>query len=285
MSTGVVSTTPRTRSLESLVPAGQIFVAAALVAFGAQQFLWGDFVPGRAPAFPAGFPGRLVWAYISGTGLIAAGAAMLVALGHPSPAAVRTARTAAVCTAAVILLWAGVRQIPTVAGESHLTGEWTKLGKALMLFGGTLAAAGALPKLSGGGGWPWRLVNGTDGLVHTGRACLGAFFILCGIQHFIWTEFVASLVPAWIPGPFFWTWFAGVALIAGGAGMLFPPAATLAARLSALMVFLWLLMLHVPRGVAALDAGSARNEWTAVFEALAVSGIALVVSVLPSRGR
>jgi hypothetical protein len=47
------------------------------------------------------------------------------------------------------------------------------------------------------------------------------------------------------------------------------------------MVFLWVLLLHIPRAIGALDAASSRNEWTAVFEALAVSGIALVIAVLP----
>jgi hypothetical protein len=44
------------------------------------------------------------------------------------------------------------------------------------------------------------------------------------------------------------------------------------------MIFLWVLMLHLPRAVAAADAASRRNEWTAVFEALAISGIAFVVA-------
>jgi len=40
-------------------------------------------------------------------------------------------------------------------------------------------------------------------------------------------------------------------------------------------------MLHVPRALAAADAASRRNEWTAVFEALAMSGIALVLACGP----
>jgi len=286
MGTGVAATIrPRTQSLEALVPAGQSFVAVSLVAFGIQQFLWGDFVPGRALPWPEGVPGRLVWAYLSGAGLIATGAAILLAIAQPSTTVVRTARIAAVCIGAVILLWAGVRHLPAVAADAWLGGEWTRLGKALMLFGGTLAVAGALPRSGGSHAGVARVSEATEALIYTGRVCLGAFFILCGVQHFIWTEFVASLVPAWIPGPFFWTYFAGIALIAGGAGMLFPPTASLAARLSALMVFLWVLMLHIPRAVTALEAASSQSEWMAVFEALAVSGIALAVAVLPSRGR
>jgi hypothetical protein len=39
------------------------------------------------------------------------------------------------------------------------------------------------------------------------------------------------------------------------------------------MVFLWFLMLHIPRAVGNMGTG---NEWIAVFEALAVSGLAFL---------
>ncbi|HXE80565.1 MAG TPA: hypothetical protein VNK41_07425 [Vicinamibacterales bacterium] len=96
-------------------------------------------------------------------------------------------------------------------------------------------------------GWNRCEAAATDAFVLGGRVALAALFILGGIQHFIWTDVVAALVPAWIPGPYFWTWFAGIALVARGAGMLVPRTTALAERLSALMVFLWVLMLHVPQ--------------------------------------
>jgi uncharacterized membrane protein YphA (DoxX/SURF4 family) len=93
-----------------------------------------------------------------------------------------------------------------------------------------------------------------------------------------------SLVPTWIPGARFWTYFAGVALIAGGAGIIVPLTTRLAASLSGLMIFLWFVMLHIPRALAA-PAAQSRNEWTAVFEALAMSGIAFVLAGTPARIR
>jgi uncharacterized membrane protein len=101
--------------------------------------------------------------------------------------------------------------------------------------------------------------------------------VLAGIQHFLYPEFVKLLVPSWIPGPLFWTYFAAIALIAGGTGLVIPRTTRLAAALSGLMIFLWLVMLHVPRAIAA-SPDQRRNEWTAVFEALAVSGIALTIA-------
>jgi uncharacterized membrane protein YphA (DoxX/SURF4 family) len=248
---------------------GRVFFGVSLVAWGIQQFLYGDFVPGRAPAWPSPMPGRLVWAYLSGALLVAAGAAIVSG---------RRARWAAIASAAMIFVWALLRHIPLAAADPSIGGAWTNAGKALTFVGGALAVAGSLRAEDGRRSVLRALFVSKAGLIVVGRLCLGAFMILCGIQHFMFAQFVMSLVPAWIPGPLFWTYFAGVALIAGGAGLFFPPTARLAAALSALMVFLWVVTLHIPRALAAATADQSRNEWTAVFEALAVSGIALMLS-------
>src|SRR5262249_50754310 len=152
---------------------------------------------------------------------------------------------------------------------------WTYAGKALALSGGAFAVGGSVLATGKRFGDSSQSVNSNARLILIGRICLGLFMILCGIEHFLFAEFVATLVPAWIPGHLFWTYFAGVALIAGGLGIILPMTARLAALLSGLMVFLWFVLLHIPRAVS---AGHDRNEWIAVFEALAVSGIAFVLA-------
>jgi uncharacterized membrane protein len=111
-----------------------------------------------------------------------------------------------------------------------------------------------------------------------GRFFLAAFLILCGIEHFIYVEFVKSLVPSWIPGDVFWTYCTGVALVAGGVGIIIPLTSRLAGALSGLMIFLWVFLVHIPRALVDL---SNSNETTAVFEALAFSGVAFIVAVTP----
>ena len=267
-----------------LAAIGRILFAIAMIAFGVQQFLFGDFVPGRAPAWPAGMPGRLLWAWLSGTVLVGTGAAIVMAAATPSCR--RTAQLAALATGTMIFVWALLRQIPLAAADPSFGGEWTRLGKALMLFGGALAVAGSVGRteVRPYGSQERVRPDGSPGrtLIHLGRFCLGIFMIGCGIQHFLWIEFVTSLVPGWIPGALFWTRFAGVALIAGGAGLMVPWTARLAGILSGLMVFVWFLILHIPRAVSA-PTNNSRNEWIAVFEALAVSGIAFVLSAPAAR--
>jgi uncharacterized membrane protein YphA (DoxX/SURF4 family) len=80
----------------------------------------------------------------------------------------------------------------------------------------------------------------------------------------------------------FWTYFAGSALIAGGIGIMVPCVARIAALLTGAMIFLWVLMLHIPRAIAD-PYTNVGNEWASVWEALAFSGMALMLAVLPAR--
>src|SRR4029078_12571916 len=117
----------------------------------------------------------------------------------------RWLRAAGLTVAGLIFVWAFLRNIPVALAARISAGAWTALGKGLALTGGGLAVAGLRR--------PW---------LHVARVCLGAFLISSGVQHFLFVRFVAPLVPAWIPVPRFWTYFAGVALIAGGAGLILP---------------------------------------------------------------
>jgi uncharacterized membrane protein YphA (DoxX/SURF4 family) len=259
--------------MDRLALVGRVFFAAGLAAFGVQQFLYGDFVPGRAPAWPASVPGRLAWAYLSGALLIASGAAI---------AAGRRARWPAFLCGSIVFVWAFLRHIPLAAADGHFGGAWTQLGKGLVLSGGTIAVAGSLP-VEDGPRFLSGLFRSREGLLYLGRVCLGLFLIASGVQHFLFPAFVRTLVPAWIPGDLFWTYFAAVALIAGGVGLILPVAPRLAGALVGLMIFLWVLLLHIPRALAAPDAASSRNEWIAVFEALAFSGLAFLLAGTTSR--
>ena len=114
-----------------------------------------------------------------------------------------------------------------------------------------------------------------------GRFFLPITAIVFGVGHFLYTGFVATLVPSWIPEALFWTYFAAVALIAAGVAMILAILPRSASLLLGIMIFLWFICLHIPRAIA--DPHSALgNEWTSVFEALAFSGIAFILAALPA---
>jgi len=114
-----------------------------------------------------------------------------------------------------------------------------------------------------------------------GRYCLGSFLILCGMQHFKFLAFVVTLIPPWFPGnPVLWSQFAGVLLLTFGVGLLFARTAAIAALLTGLMIFSWFWIVHLPRVRVSV------SDDIAIFEALAFSGIALVISgLLVQRNR
>jgi uncharacterized membrane protein len=238
-----------------------------MVAFGMQHFAYLDFVTRVFPRFPAWIPGHPYLACLFGLFLVAAGFAIMIR---------KVARPTALLLGAVILASFALLYLPLLITSPPNGSLWTRAGKALALSGGSFLVAGSLSaKSNAPARAPAAVVKVLERVIPFGRFFLAAFLILCGIEHFIYVEFVAGLVPSWIPWHVFWTYFTGVALIAGGVGITIPMTVRLAASLSGIMIFLWVVLLHIPR--AAVDIRSS-NETTAVFEALAMSGAAFLVA-------
>ena len=246
---------------DAIARVGRFAVGLAIVAFGVANFVVGDFVAGRAPAWPVHLPGQLAWAYLTGAVLVGAGLCILTG---------RHAARAAMVVAGLVGAWAFARQLPIAFAEDQLGGEWTRLGKALAFSGGMVGVAAsfllASPLTDAELDRAWRLRA-------IGRASLGAFLTTSGIQHFLFTPFVVTLVPAWIPQPTFWTYLAGSALVAGGLGLVNAATSRLAATMVGFMVATWFVVLHVPRAMTI----NTQNEWTAMIEALCVSGLAFAL--------
>ena len=104
------------------------------------------------------------------------------------------------------------------------------------------------------------------------HAC-APFFLLAGIQHILFVQFVETLVPPFIPFARFWTYFAAGALLAAGFGLLAPPVRRLAAILTGWMVLSWVFLVHVP-----LIVRIGPLEWQGVFEALGISGVCFLLA-------
>jgi uncharacterized membrane protein len=248
-----------------LISVGRWFFGLALLGLGAEHFIFREFVIGRAPPWPDGHPVTLSWVYGSGVLVMLVGIAVLLRRG---------ARPATLALGTLVFGWALLRHLPIVIADSPLAGSWTSAGKALVFVGGSFAIAATFPPVQGAttGGWR-RFANATDPFVRMGQYCLAAFLILAGLQHFKFLAFVATLLPAWFPGnAVLWSQFAGIALLTFGIGLLFSRTAALAALLTGLMIFSWFWIVHLPRVHTSVSDG------IALFEALAFSGIALVVA-------
>jgi uncharacterized membrane protein len=149
--------------------------------------------------------------------------------------------------------------------------------KELAFAGGSFVLAGSYVQEFPTNNIKSSLYSFLEKFIPAGLILFSVMMICFGIDHFLYTDFVATLVPAWIPGHVFWTYFAGIALIGSGLGMILRIKSFLVAWLTGWMLFLWFIVLHIPRAIA--DPQMAKgNEVTSVFEALAFSGIAFVVA-------
>jgi len=223
------------------------------------------------PPLPAWVPAHSFWAYLAGILLILAGVA--IGTGYK-------ARGAAAVLGAMILLSILFLHLPKAFTNPQAGFMWTNPAKALAMLGGVILLAGSLREEERDRASV--LARLFQSLMPLAPLFLGGFLILGGIQHFVYADFVMKLVPAWIPNPRFWVYLTGIALIAGGVGLLLPKTqrlAAIAATMVGIMILLWVLLLHIPRALANVHDAS---ETSGVFEALALSGAAFI---LADRGR
>lgn len=265
-----------THASDRLILLGRVFFAVGLTAWGIQHLVAGDFVTRVVPTWPEWLPTRTVWAYLVGVALIAAGIAILFQI---------SARAAALAFGTLAFLSLVLLHLPLAVNGMPWGAPWTAAGKALVLWGGALCVAVSLPDAAGdtpGGRFAAAAAATRHRLAIWGRICLGTFMVLAGIQHFLFVTFVATFIPAWIPGAVFWAYFTGAALIAGGVGLVVPRVTRVASVLSGAMIFSWVFLVHLP---IVLRDPRRPGEVAALFEALAFSGVAFLLAGLDMSRR
>jgi uncharacterized membrane protein len=245
--------------MPKLFDIGRVLFALALLVFGVQYLIYAFGKSWPIPG-PPWFPGSHLVAGVAGLGLLVAAVSI---------AARRQAQLAAAVLGFVFLVRVAVVHLPMLLSNIHNPGPWTSGAEMLCIAGGALVLAGALERT------PRSRVA-----LEIGRNLYGAPLIVFGIQHFMYARFVATLVPSWIPGQYFWAIFVGVAFISASAAIMSGKFAWLASMLLGIMFASWFLILHLPRVVAKLHDG---NEWTSAFVALAMSGCALVLAGAAGR--
>ncbi len=211
--------------------------------------------------------------YIASTAFVAAGLAIVFN---------QKSRTVSLVLGAVLLLIFCFAQVPyelLIDYYKHL-GSWTSALKELAIGGGAFVVAGSIPINGGNGGNEKRrniLTSLLEKIVLLGSIFFCITMVLFGIDHFLYTDFCASLVPNWIPGHIFWTYFAGVALIGSGIAIILKIKLRLIAMLLGVMIFLWFILLHIPRAIAD-PYGLQGNEISSVLESLGFSGVAFLIA-------
>ena len=247
---------PETPSLELRV--GRLLFALSVVASGVYQLVMDRYV-NLVPVHPGRLP--TPWQpYLIGVLLVLIGVALLVR---------KAVSAAAITLAALLLVLFFGFSLPLALAQASTGFVWVD---PLMM----LALLGGVSLIAAGGDGPQDSLAGRvfEKASRFAPLALGAFLAYCGLAHFPYAKYVASLIPPWIPFHMFWTYFAAIALIAGGVGVVVPRTARLAATLSGIMLFSWFLLVHIPLAIHQQDV----REVSRGFQALSDSAVAFMVA-------
>jgi uncharacterized membrane protein len=237
-------------TMPGLVRLGRVLLGAGVISLGVIGIIFKDFMLEWSQA-PAWLPAHTAFAYLHGAILIVCGVALLLG---------KSVRPAALLLGVVWLIWALLcvpLVIATWRGRAGLEAEL--LGMTSGIF---LLAVLSTPT-----------VNRTQVLVC--QYAFGLCMPVYGLVHFLYPAAVASWVPGWLPGHLFWAYFTGVAHCAAGVAILTGVLARLATKLFAIMISLWIFLMHIER-VAATPHD--RHEWTTLFIAVVICGAAWVLA-------
>jgi len=239
-----------------------------MLAFGIEHLL---FAGAPADAMYPWVLGAPVWNYAFGALLVIVSAS--VGLRRRAPLAASALGT-------TLCLYALSIYVPRIIAHLPDPGPWTRI----LGIGSPLAAACELLAMSGAA---WALALGgsqsragfpagrREWMERPGRLLFAGPLVVFGLQHFLYTRFLAALIPTWIPWHLFWENVVGTAFLAAAAGIATNKAARLAALLLGTMFLLIVVVLHAPR--VAADVRSL-DEWTSAFVAVAMSGGAFVLA-------
>lgn len=228
---------------------GRVMLACGAIGLGIVGILAGQFVTGLQPV-PASLAESHLLAGLSGV-VLALGGGLLLSPRH--------VRLGATIVAIYVAAWVMLLQPPRMVVHYANLAAWLGVAEAAAIAAGAWLLAGpARPALA-------RAVE----------MLFGMTLLVFGACHFVYADFTAAMVPGWIPAPLFWAWATGLGHVAAGLAIIGDVKARLAASCLGAMCASFVLLVHVPRVLAAPDDGA---EWKLLFVAMALTGAAWSVA-------
>jgi len=250
---------------------GRIFYGIAIAVLGFLTIYYNDFPYMLIPPNHFWMKGLVIFAYISGGLLFLAGACIVFGV---KPMLI------SLLLGSVLLLVFCFYYIPYEfkASSNYMHfGEWENAAKELALAGGAFAIAGCFSKKNESG-----LIRLLQKLIPLGAILFSLTIISFGMDHYIYAKEASDYIPSWVPSHLFWMYFTGSALLGSGIAILLKIKPGLSAALLGTMIFIWFIILHLPRVIVspAVEMG---NEVASACLALAYCGIAFVISGTTKR--
>ena len=124
--------------------------------------------------------------------------------------------------------------------------------------------------------------RGLETLLVLTNVCFAVPLAVFGALHLFGPQFVASIVPRYMPVRMFWVYFVGCALLAASVSVAARVAVRWSGLLVGMMMFLFVAMIHLP---GALAQPHDRILWTIVFRETSFGGAGLLLAGYPTVGR
>jgi hypothetical protein len=236
---------------------------------GIQQLGYGEISDNF---FPSAFSTNVIYqwlAYPWGIAFTLSGVAMLVN---------KKAYEISLISAGIFLLLFLVGQVPYmlfVSSHGNSLLYWAPAFESLAFTGASLVFAASCRENTNQSSVLLKLL---DNLAPYAGAFFSCMLVGFGLDHFVYVEFVSAMVPGWIPSHYFWTYLTGTALIGAGIAITLKIKLKLVASLLGAMIFLWFLILHIPRAIEN-PFGSKGLELARVFVTFGFTGIALLFAL------
>ena len=234
------------------------FYGAAIAAFGIIQLVTQNFLSALLPVPPA-LPLRWLLMVLSSAVFILAGVCIIFGIRR---------QLALVAAGTLLAVFLFALQLPILLANLHNGGNWAVVFEGVMLTSGAFIIAAGIPDealISR----RWRRTIHLLAMIGHYLFAL-SLFVFC-IQHIMYFDYILSLIPSWMPVRMLLDYVVVVAYLLCGISFVIGQRVGLAATWLGIMFFLWVLLLHAPR---AIGKWNVETEWTSLFVALAVCGVA-----------
>ena len=238
--------------MQYLYKSGRYFFAIVIIAFGIIQLVNMDFMSGFLPVSHK-FPARKLFLYLTSILFLFGGLGLIGRISY---------KFAARYVGYLLLFLCFVPHLITLLSNIHDPEPWTSLAENAALCGGAF------------------IISGHGKLPARGRILFALSLLVFAVQHFMYADYIAGLIPAWIPLKVFWAYFVGVAFTLGSISILTNIKTRLACTLLGFMFLFWLIFLH---GVLVANHLHTEPQWTSFFVALGFCGIFFVIAGLSSK--
>jgi len=244
-----------------LIQSGRYLFALAIFGIGLVHLVSGNFPSSLLP-FPE-FAGKSLWVYLIGFVFVLGGISFLID---------RIALQAAYIIGTLFLLLFIFPHLPKLLSDFSNPGEWTVAAETLALCSGAFISIPLLIDMNN----PTIKNNGMlRGMVKPAPYVFALTLIVFAVQHYMYADFIAKIVPSWMPARIFITYLVMFVFFLTSLSIFLNRRKREAAIIFGSMFLIMFAVLHIPR---VLNNIRTETEWTSMFIALAMSGIGFMLA-------